>query len=59
MSITTMPSFWKLVEMASESPNVERAQESTSSAVADSRWGKYTNLYQDTLDTAESQGGTP
>jgi hypothetical protein len=50
-----MPSFWKLVEIANESPNVGKAQASTSSAVAASRFGKYTNLYQDTPDCAESQ----
>jgi hypothetical protein len=55
ISITTIPSFWKLVEIASESPYVERAQESTSSAVAVSRFGKYTNLYQDTVDRSGSQ----
>src|ERR1700685_474137 len=58
MSITTMPSFWKLVEMARESPKVERAQESTFSAVADSRFGKYTNLYQDTPDSQKMSSGS-
>src|SRR5277367_5591040 len=41
--------------MASESPYVESAQESTASAEAASRSGKYTNLYQDRLDRAKCQ----
>src|SRR5579871_5502948 len=55
MSITTIPSFWKLVEMASESPKVVSAQESTSCGVEVSKSGKCTNLYQDTVYCPESQ----
>ena len=42
-----MPSFWKLVAMANESPNVSMAQASMSEAEAASKREKLSNLYQD------------
>ena len=56
MSMTTMPSFWKLVEMAMLSPNSESAQARTSSAVAASNCWYCTNLYQDTGECPGMQG---
>ena len=42
-----MTSFWKLVAIANESPNVSMAQESMSEAEAASKRVKFFNLYQD------------
>jgi DNA/RNA endonuclease G (NUC1) len=43
----TIPSFWKLVAMANESPNESIAQVRTPEAEIASKREKLSNLYQD------------